>query len=385
MAAPEILARYYQEFFPCQEISEWLSCGQRPDTKDPYSDGDYFSKREFSFTLAGDIYCRYLSFANAQEMREALVRQLPEKVDAGAVFTFSPRAKSSGMTRRYEPVERELVFDIDMTDYDNVRTCCMGAKLCSNCWQYMVVAAQALKIALEQSFGFSKILWVFSGRRGIHCWVSDEKARRLTNMQRSQLVTFLTGGPQLHSPFEQIYEEVFQPAFEDVVVQRQAVFEHPESVATIMKTLKNEDCKVLLDQALREGGASIDVWSRFKASVRAKGLDPLGQKAIFMDLSFALMFPRLDVHVSTAMNHLLKLPFSIHPATGKVCVPFNPDNLDSFDVNEVPLVTELLDGEKSLESSVGLLRELIAKVVREKQAERSAQISITRSLESPMP
>lgn len=47
------------------------------------------SKREFSFTLENDVYIRYKAFANAQEMKAAMTKTQPHKIDLGAVFSVS--------------------------------------------------------------------------------------------------------------------------------------------------------------------------------------------------------------------------------------------------------------------------------------------------------
>ena len=53
-------------------------------------------------------------------------------------------------SRKFMPVERELVFDIDLTDYDEVRTCGKGAHICNKCWPLMAIAIKVLIMAQPQ-------------------------------------------------------------------------------------------------------------------------------------------------------------------------------------------------------------------------------------------
>mmetsp|Transcript_35895 Transcript_35895/g.55101 ORF Transcript_35895/g.55101 Transcript_35895/m.55101 type:complete len:109 (+) Transcript_35895:160-486(+) len=96
------------------------------DDKDVLS--EYFYHREFSFTLANDIYCRYLCFKTADELHSSLVGKVPHKIDIGAVFNQPPSKKTDNKV--FIPTEKEMVFDIDMDSYDDVRTCCTGAQVC---------------------------------------------------------------------------------------------------------------------------------------------------------------------------------------------------------------------------------------------------------------
>ena len=55
----------------------------------------------------------------------------------------------------------------------------------------MVAAYEVLKVALEDDFGFKNLLWVFSGRRGIHAWVCDDRARLMNNQIRGCTTAYL--------------------------------------------------------------------------------------------------------------------------------------------------------------------------------------------------
>ncbi len=55
----------------------------------------------------------------------------------------------------------------------------------------MNVAIRVLDGVLREDFGFKHIMFVYSGRRGMHCHVADEEARLLTDEQRKAVVDYI--------------------------------------------------------------------------------------------------------------------------------------------------------------------------------------------------
>lgn len=226
-----------------------------------------------------------------------------------------------------------------------------------------------MKILYIDDFGFEHILWVFSGRRGIHCWVCDQAARHLPGKSRSAVAEYLqliqtVGtstqvrlGDKMHNSVRRAFR-VVEPMFEEIILQDQNLFAKPSGVAKLLATVADDKLRLDLDAVLKECPAddSKAIWSAFKKFILAqRGFGPQSRnfRNTLEEMQLTLLYPRLDINVTKGLNHLLKAPFCVHPKTGKVCVPFNPNVAAKFDPNTVPTIMQLLTEINAFDEKIG--------------------------------
>ncbi|XP_063808557.1 DNA primase small subunit isoform X2 [Pseudophryne corroboree] len=332
----------------------------------PYVVKNYFQHREFSFTLKDDIYVRYQSFNNQSELEKEMQKMNPYKIDIGAVYSHKPSLHNSVKSGTFQAQEKELVFDIDMTDYDDVRRCCSSADICSKCWTLMTIAIRILDRALSEDFGFRYRFWVYSGRRGVHCWVCDESARKLSQAERSAVAEYLSlvkGGEdtikkvQLSDPIHPFIKKsisVVEKYFEKYALVDQDILENKQCWEKVL-ALVPESERERLQEDFRKAKTSVKRWEKLESCLKHLDL-----KKGASEIKLQYCYPRLDVNVSKGVNHLLKSPFSVHPKTGRISVPIDLKDLDQFDPFAVPtisLICSELDNVNTKDDDLGSLNE----------------------------
>ncbi|TDZ53322.1 DNA primase small subunit [Colletotrichum trifolii] len=349
---PEVMRSFYQRLFPWRYLFQWLNHSPTP-TND-------FGHREFAFTLQNDAYLRYQSFATHDLLRKDVLRLMPSRFEIGPVYSTNPRdRKSLRNASAFKPLSKELCFDIDLTDYDEIRTCCDKANICNKCWQFITMAIKVVDVALREDFGFKHIMWVYSGRRGAHAWVCDKKARTMGDQMRRSIAGYLEvikGGAQsgkkvnlwrpLHPHLSRSLD-ILKGHFQEDVLEAQDPWASPERAERLLQLLPDKQ----LNESLRKkwdaapGRPSISKWADIDSVAKSGASKNLDAKALLeakQDIVLEYTYPRLDIEVSKKLNHLLKSPFVVHPGTGRVCVPIDTKNLEDFDPLGVPTVQSLL-------------------------------------------
>ncbi|KAG0350720.1 hypothetical protein BGZ54_003667 [Gamsiella multidivaricata] len=343
--SPRQYMLFYRHFFPAKPYFQWLNYDISP------TPSKSFMNREFSFYLTDNTFMRHQSFKNLDEFKQELIRLCPTRIDLGAVYNIRPKDKNMVRAGALVAVSKEMVFDIDMTDYDEIRTCCSGGNVCTKCWEFMTVALKIIDAALRDDFGFKHLLWVYSGRRGIHCWVGDERARIMTNEQRKAIVSYLEvvkGGSQqgkkvklphvLHPSLSRSYE-IMQEHFRSLAFSSQDILSKPENWEKVLAIIPDEavQAKIRAEWENAPGRASSQKWGDLIDIIGDAIANSPKKKQLLenvpRDIIFQYTYPRLDEKVSTDIKHLLKR---------RVCVPIPIETCEDFDPASTPTVVQLV-------------------------------------------
>jgi DNA primase small subunit len=379
------LSAYYAHAFPARLFALWLGYGRTPlRGAAPCA---AFRHREFAFTF-GEVYTRFRCFEDVEALREFLVRRVPARLELGAVYTERPDQPLLGRV----VAEREFVIDIDLTDMaatGQLHTTATDPAdpAFAASWRLLVVAVRTLDALLRECFGFRHVLWVFSGRRGVHCWVADERARRMDSAARAAVTAFLSldrsaaawaefaGGANLHPALAAAAESVLvSPQWEAMLAEQ----------GWLAPERRERALELLVDEHLRTEArgrlAAVSVagqknarllWHTLRSVVRSprnagslaarrRLHGPAGAdvgRNVLRALVLGLAYPVLDGAVSRAAAHLLKAPFAVHPATGRVCVPLDPATMDALDPAALPTAAQAAADPARLAPFVATFRE----------------------------
>ncbi|KJZ76744.1 DNA primase small subunit [Hirsutella minnesotensis 3608] len=349
---PEVMRSFYQRLFPWRQLFYWLNHSLTP-TND-------FAHREIAFSLPNDVYLRYQSYTTADLLRKDVLRLMPSRFEIGPVYSTNPRdRKTLRNSSAFKPIAKELCFDIDLTDYDDIRTCCADKTICNKCWAFITMAIKVIDVALREDFGFRHIMWVYSGRRGAHAWICDKKARSLDDSKRKAIAGYFDlgrgggeGGKRVNirrplHPHVSRSLDILKTHFQQDILEVQDPWSSNERADKLLQLLPDKELK---DSLRRKWDAAPDrasfaKWSDIDAMAKTGASKSLDRKALLeakQDIVLEYTYPRLDINVSKKLNHLLKSPFVVHPGTGRVCVPIDTRNLDDFDPLGVPTVQSLL-------------------------------------------
>lgn len=355
----------------------------------------------FAFKNASGIYWdAYQTFANVSQLKQFLIDRKPLRMDVGGIGDAPPhlwrrkqqRRRRIPLDKHYHSISnKELVIDVDLKDV-TLRTCqcvethaetvCSNCgrmfrnfsqfnkegfceckwetfsnKLCQSCWNFAQLYVIVLDYCLRNLWGFRDFEFVFSGGKGFHCWILDKQAKAFTPAERVEFVESFQ--PWTHPTARILKDErhfidpVFGTDFEAFIL--------PLFIEKIIKTgifdITHIATKTLLFNIFPIDQTNDRLVNAFMQCIELclSIKEPTEVWKLLMDFTFkeypefdavlirrkivySYIFPVIDERITTKIEHLIKIPFSLHPNTGYISIPLSATDFYTFTPDQAPFV-----------------------------------------------
>ncbi len=333
---------------------------------------DRFGRREFGFMfLNSSMVIRHLGFSRESELNDFLVGKVP-----GHVYYSSAYYEKPGAPTMEEKgwLGADLIFDLDADHLPNAKKMTYPEML-------EAIRLRILRLYddfLTSDFGFDedKMRLVFSGGRGYHIHVFDERVWALGSHERREIVDWVTGkGLDVDTAFRQsafdkrefqgrahVKKKVVGPVQDDPG-WRGKIARGVLELVTTLETMEHDAAIAFLSsfEGVKETAAEDMYENLFKPRATKprviRGVDRLreGQIEALSDKSRDLLISVVkdvqqvqvgeqagvaldaiiqrgdtDEPVTSDIKRLIRLPSSLHGKTGLRVIPLTRDELDEF-------------------------------------------------------
>lgn len=349
-----VLKLYYKNLFPYRLIFNWLYYSFEPSLLNQSE----FKYREFALINNDNIFERYQIYNSIKQFHIELYKKIPQRIEIGPFYNINPKSKHK--IQQHYPIAREFIIDIDIDAYNSIRKCCQENNLCSKCFLWLKCAIEVLTYIFEHNFGFKHLLWVFSGRRGIHCWICDLKVLYYDYDIRDSIISSIN----LLNDFNNINNDInnnnsnniksYHPFYQDSFTILEPYFILLLKNSTIFSSIKEFEENILkfflpcIQHYFKFENINEkqeECWNDLKKQIHLFLFSPpfelysnvkMNLETFVYKVVIYYTFPRLDLQVSKQPNHLLKSPFCVHPITNNISIPINHNELNSFNLNQIP-------------------------------------------------
>jgi hypothetical protein len=310
---------YYETWFPYNLVRDWCGASWQGD-------------QEYSLQQGETIVDRHYRALSSGEMRSAVSRNDVTRIDVG------PRVDTQGRT-----VFQHLAFDLDSDLYTDVypgqgETVDESGLITTPAWIMLNLSLGylGLYLATQLHLGWqengekldarSAFQYVFSGRRGAHLWVPNAHRDWITHKDVQELSshwlptlrtangvytmhrTLCTSGKQVDAWLNRVEMYARNALVSPYLWERATDSTEHDELARVLLPHLSALCREHVQPNAEYFRNHLDEWS----------------SETWQRLGLLLIAPRHDRNVTTASNHLLKAPFSLHSTTHLVALPYDP-------------------------------------------------------------